>query len=628
MAYVLAQNQADSHQSVAACIMCVWSFTNRDTTKFTYKGDYSPALKVSNPIVIVSDILSMKVSSSKDNYMSVAEAALSSGDLNYSAIIAPGDHVMIWMVNNVPDFKRISAAALANTTANDFKSGLKFVGRINSIRENLTTIGDGKKAFRYNVTMKSFSEFGSYVFYSPLLANVTGNGAADIARVLSDMSDQWSNIFEQAATGSDNISSIASMFIKIFLGSGPGNDFKAVDGQVRSPNSGFLIPAPLLKTLGLPTARQEDAAGNKYSDMLHTMIGLQKYQKAAANAPPYKQFIPSNYTDSTNNQILLTDPVPGTYISPPQNFNNVTVWSLLQAHMNPTLNEMYCTLRTSTKNGRIMPTLILRQIPFSKDPNKLDPNGSGNFKNYTPYLSLPRWKLDKTYPLVAYNLGMSDAPRFNFFLCKPANLEREGQPVADKANQYNNNNLYVDALDIARNGLRTHFAMSTADVSKDGSALTDVVNWKNLVADFYLNGQYKQNGSVVTALIQEPIAIGDNFEFDGRVFHIESVDHQYNVDAKGNKSFTTALGLSHGIKTDGSLIVEDVHLRARLKGDHLPGYTDEEIYANEKMIASSAEGRSSGIDPLAPADQTDIITGPASELTEKIDSLKKKMGIS
>jgi len=626
MSYVLAQNQEDSHQSVAAVVLAVWSFVNRDTTQFAYTGNYSPALKVSNPIVIVSDVLTAKVSSSKENFMSTAEVMLSSGDLNYSAIIAPGDHCMMWMMNNVSDFKRISAAALSNSTANDFNSGLKFVGRINSIRETLNTNADGKKQFRFAVSMKSFSEFGTYVFQNPLLSSVSGNGTpGDLQRLLHQMNSMWTTIFpNDKAKETNNISEIIKLFINVFMGKGPGQEFKAVGGQVISPNASMLIPAPILTTLGLPTTRQEDAAGNKYSDMLHLMIGLQKY----GNQPGYKQFIPVNYDGGTQNQVVLNDPAPGTYIIPPDNYNNKTIWSLLEAHSNPTLNEMYCTLRTSVKNGRIMPTLVLRQIVFSNNPNLLDANGGGNFTAYTPFISVPRWRLSKTYPLISYNLGMSDSSRFNFFICKPANLERQNSPVGDRANQYNNNNIYVDALDIARNGLRSHFAMSTADVSKDHTALTDVVNWKNLVADFWLNGHYKQNGSVVLAGVQPPIAIGDNFEMDGKLFHIESVDHQYQVTPDGKKSFITILGLSHGINKDGSLITNGVHTRAKLKGDHLPSITDEEIYANEKMIASSAEGRSTHLDPDILPDQTPANPKLGEQLAEKVDAIQKNMGIT
>ena len=549
--------------------------------------------------------------------------------IKYSSVFAPGDWAMLWMVNNVADFKRISAAVLAGGTANDFNSGLKFIGRVNSIREILNTHQDGKKQFRYSLTLKSFSEFGTYVFYNPLLSDITGNDAANIARVLSEMSTQWSNIFQNTATGSDNISNIVSLLIQIFLGAGPLQQFKQIDGQVRSPNAAFLIPAPILTTLGLPTSRQENASGNKYSDMLHTLIGLQRYTQSPSNAPSYEQFIPSNYNQSIqDNQFLLTDPVPGTVINPPENFNNVTIWSLLAASMNSTLNEMYCTLRTSWKDGRIMPTFVLRQIIFSNDPNNLNNNGVENFKAYTPFLNLPRWKISDTYPLISYNLGTSDAGRFNFFVCKPANLERTGQPVADEANQYNNNNIYVDGLDIARNGLRTHFAMSTADVSKDGSALTDVVNWKNLVADYWINGQYKQSGSMVLAGIQAPIAIGDNIEFDGRVFHIEQIEHVYSVSPRGIKSFITILGLSHGITTDNKFVVEGPKLRYELTSVDLPGYTDEESYANETLIASTSSGRSVDL-PFDPGSNAPDSTPTVSKQIEAgTANLKKNMGIA
>lgn len=637
MSYLIKQNQQDSHQTVSAAILVVWSFINRDVTKLSFTKDYSPALKV-KPIVVVSDILSAKTSSSKDNFMSTAEIVLSSGDLNYSSEFAPGDHAMLWMVNNVTDFKTVSHAVLAGVQANQFNSGLKFVGRVNSVRETLIVTPDGKKQLRYAITMKAFSEFGSYVYYNPTLSDhVKSSDQANAQALIGKMTEEWDKIFLKEGggfrnIGVNNISKIIDLLIKVFMGKGPGAEFQSSGGQITSPNAAMLVPAPVVKVLGRPTSRQEGASANKYSDMLQTICGLQQYSKASSSNPEYVQFIPSNFNKhSLGNglQVILNDPVFGTYISPPQNFNNVPIWSLLSANSNPTLNEMYCTLRTSTAGGSILPTLILRQIPFSNNPNALR---TVNFHiKYTPYLALPRWKIDPKYTVMGYNLGTSDAARFNFFQCKGQYLEVQNDGVNTQAQQYLNDNLYMDILDIARNGLRTHFAVSTADVSGNDEVTTDIANWTALVADFYLNSQYKQNGTLTVSGIQEPIAIGDNLEFDSKVFHIESVEHNFTVSPQGMKSFTTSLSLSHGIFKTNDFTTEDAKIRHVKLGAHLPAYSDEEVYADERLIASSTQGRSIGINPSPPPDNQPLtiqqqLDETTAELEAKTDRIKTNIG--
>lgn len=118
-----------------------------------------------------------------------------------------------------------------------------------------------------------------------------------------------------------------------------------------------------------------------------------------------------------------------------------------------------------------------------------------------------------------------------------------------------------------------------------------------LISDFFFNQHLKLNGTITSSGIQEPIAVGDNLEFDGNIFHIESVAHQYSVNADGSKSFITQLQLSNGMSTSGHYpTVATSQSRANLRGSFVPGITDMEVTVNsngDKLIQSGGNSGSS-----------------------------------
>jgi len=74
--------------------------------------------------------------------------------------------------------------------------------------------------------------------------------------------------------------------------------------------------------------------------------------------------------------------------------------------------------------------------------------------------------------------------------------------------------------------------------------------WMEIATDFLMGQQFTLSGSCVlkrgTGL---PICVGDNFETDGVVYHIESVTHTCGLTGTG-KHFETRLTLTNGIRSD------------------------------------------------------------------------------
>lgn len=184
--------------------------------------------------------------------------------------------------------------------------------------------------------------------------------------------------------------------------------------------------------------------------------------------------------------------------------------------------------------------------------------------------------------------------RFNFVQIYGQLNGIENSMQLSQRQQIKEGNYAVDVDDILRNGSKNMIINTNADVqvqSAKAQAVTSIAEWKNLIADWYIDGHLKLNGSITLAGIKEPICVGDNLEYDNKLFHIESVNHNYAVDPNsGIVSFYTTLALSHGVKANGDKFYENrSFFREDDKSSNLPGYTDEELYIGNKYINSNVK---------------------------------------
>ena len=584
---VIRPSHDDSHQMSSGAVISFIPFTVRDTYYGLdkTKNKVQEALKVNTPIVVVNDIAQLTIQQSKAQSMDTAQVELYSGDVNYSAAIANGDHCMIWILDNQADFEQVSNDVLnKRQNLNKYNSGLKFVGRVNSIRQTLVTQGQqGIKNYRYTITMTGFSELQTQIYFNELLSPaLKTNSQADASvQFFAQVSEQYRDLFKSIKNdGRLSTEKLISFFLDVFMGPGPKDASKTVDiASPQTPNAAFLVPIQVAKYLGLHLGEKaEGSLGVQYSDILHRVFGQQKYSTS---------MFPDATTQGRRNYFGCGALKGGTLI-PPANFSNTTLWSILTQFMNPSLNELYTTLKYVPARDGIYPVITLRQIPFTTDNLKSKYREKATF-----FSNLPRWKLDLNYPIMNYNLGTSDAERFNFFQVYTNTISDNDQQRAMEL-QLSLGNTRIDLADIIRTGPRIHTTTSDteASIQKDGRVQPSAINeWADLIADFFVNGHLKMNGSMTVAGIQAPISVGDNLEFDNKVFHIEGITHQYSSDpSRGMKSFTTTLMLSHGhyIATNGKLqyMADNAHKRDHMPDQLLPGYSDEERYINNKIISS------------------------------------------
>jgi hypothetical protein len=205
--------------------------------------------------------------------------------------------------------------------------------------------------------------------------------------------------------------------------------------------------------------------------------------------------------------------------------DNGTIWSTMHQFLNPVVNEMYTALRLNPA-GKIMPTIIVREQPFSTklynhiegfvrremkkvasgadykkvrseavprdttDPTKFrsesdqtDPTkmrsvieGSnkiasaiGKHAVRTMYAELPRWFIDESF-ISSVNVSVSEAKRINFVQVwgrsKGAEFSGGGalDPNIFKIMQYSLINYAADLNDISRNGLRADITETEFDI--------------------------------------------------------------------------------------------------------------------------------------------------------------------
>jgi hypothetical protein len=113
-------------------------------------------------------------------------------------------------------------------------------------------------------------------------------------------------------------------------------------------------------------------------------------------------------------------------------------------------------------------------------------------------------------------------------------------------------NYLYDLDDVKRNGLRPYVITSEFDrVTKDKQQYRSI-GWAKIVGDALIGGHLKLSGTISFVGIVDPIAVGDNLQFDNVVYHIEQISHNCAVDQNGNKVFRTTIVLSNGMHVTNS----------------------------------------------------------------------------
>lgn len=553
---------------------------NRKTgTSFFKNLADDPVINSVPPLIISDDCLNMSVSGTKRNPAQMFNAALKQTDINYLTHIFPGDYLFAWMVNSKEKYNDLLTRIANLQPCNLADDGLKFIGRVEDIRKHLVIEPmAGHKTVNYSLSATGFNELQTYFFYDYSLAS-NDVQAQDLGTWLVRLGVDYNKLFTGSVDGgitADNINEIIPTLINLIIGSGPSKE-----GNIGTLGAGgesvtatptlanekapyaYVIPATVGKLLGksqTELGKPDNVLG--YADILELIIGLQNYSSTGPEVG--KLFAPDIDSNSLPNRKKTLTPLLGTFLPYVPEFTNVPLWSLLQKYLNPTINEMYATLRVNSNNV-VVPTIVCRQRPLTTEafqppePAQIvsAPFGAGFIPNpftdipinVTKFLTLPQWIIPNSM-IFSIDIGRSNVSRTNFIhVYGNAALLANNVSIPQ---QIVINPPIHDDLDIQRSGMYPQMQTVECYVGDQIGRLP--TTWMRLIADWSAGSHLLLTGTVQCAGIQSPICIGDNTLFDNTVFHIEGVTHNCGISPQdGTKFFRTTLQLTNGLRADGTV---------------------------------------------------------------------------
>ncbi len=580
----------------------------------SYDTDPSVAVRTSNgsgsgqgvnakehgyPLIITSDCRRLVVAHGKDSFEGNLQATLVGTDTNYLQLVFPGDWCMAWILQSEDHGKDVAArlhsyfygktSTQQDLTCNHFQDGLKFLGRVTSLRKTLVQAPEGLRTFAFSLQAHSFKELESETYFEPGLSDdILKRMGGALARLSASMQSFLTDKENSLVTTESAVPALLNLLLgegippEVQHGiaadaagnvGGPQEEYGATGKDVgvakEAAPFAYLVPKDIGAILG-ETGTAPASGALAAADLLEVIIGVQKYG-TKPNVQPQVLFLPNDLTPSGSNvrHQFCTPHLQGTFLPNFPMFNGTkNVWSIVHGFVNRAVNEMYTTLRVNPE-GRVMPTLVARQIPFTSPAlaavlggraptaNGLAPGVEGPATAvaslpkdlpYTEFLELPRWHV---HPLmvVSADLGRSDAKRCNFVHVygQPSATMQENTPQA----QLVANPPLQDLSDVKRSGLRPMISSvdcSPADITDDAGRHAS--RWMTLIADWSMGMHLTLDGVLNLYGITAPICCGDNLEFDGAVYHIESVLHSAALEPNGKRKFVTTLTLSHGIRSD------------------------------------------------------------------------------
>ena len=594
------QNSEDSHQTSPHWVCTFIRWSNRDPINFTQ----GPAAeRTRRPLVVENDCIAVNVSNSKDNQTPSATMTLMSGDLNYGTAIAPGDFVMINMVNWTSKARELRDRAVNLRPINRKNDGFKGVFKVNSVNKILFDDPEtGTKHLRYQITAYGFTEFNHSIYYNPTLPK----SVADLVLTTSANSD----LVKQLRT-TNKVQKLMQIIPKLILGESFKNTINEKAVITKKPQ--FVIPQDVFTLLGLK---------GKYAVDLYTfMIGIWNNFQTGSFTPEEKGMNPVTRTTGTTFKETNKE-LSGRTIAGTNSINNVRLWDFMKKYSNSVINEMYSTYRIS-ENGNILPTLVIRQKPFNSQHFDSGVFNRGRYFHKSPpkvahtkFLTLPRWKLDASL-ITAINVSKNESLRFNFV--QVFGLSKLPTDNANMSVQVAKGNYEFDERDIKNHGLKPYIATAEFDYpfgeegSKSDAKGTLAVDWSQLVWDWVHGGHLRLNGTIECIGIEENISVGDNLQVGNWVFHIDEISHTAHDNGEGIKTFRTSIKVTHGMDARstkfGPLYPEMAHTDT---------YTDRlEDYSNEKLLPGFSDtqdirGRTDGeeIDETRQGDFTPINLRP------------------
>lgn len=554
---LVGPNTIDSHQASPAYMLTFLRWSNRDP----YNYSTPDSLEVRKPLVVYNDAISVVTTDTKGQMSATTTIVLKCGDINYATALHAGDFVIVNLINWETDAQRIRDLAISLKPINGINDGFKGVYKIQSVVKNLKVdrSSNGAKTLYVTITAASHTEFNNVIYYNPAIAAAfRDQGAALWSTAIGDY-------YSSKLKAESSVQEVVTDLFKILI----GKSNKQFDAKIKNyGNTHFKVPSTLGALIGRPNAKY-------INEFYNYVIGIWQDSKStkASSSNIAPGFNPSFVPGAEEKNFITTGrSLAGRKTVQLENWNNQTAWSIIQGNINSALNEMYTSHRVGPDN-RVYPTIVVRQKPFTSE----------HFKGtsvVTKFFQVPRWKISANL-LYDLQTSMNEAARFNFVQVFTRQLSDTAEQ--DMSQQIALGNFFYDPKDIERHGLKPYVVSSNFDFPSDKSGENEkklhAREWAQIVSDWIIDGHLKESGVLTFQGIQDPIAVGDNLEFDGIVYHIEAVSHIMTINGD-KKSFTTRVTVSFGMD-----------LRSSKSGPVYPNMThtdaqtqNQEDYDNERIL--------------------------------------------
>jgi hypothetical protein len=543
------------NQSSPAWVLTFVRWDVQDTLRaIPSTGTGTELLQVRQPLVVESDCVQVSVSVSKSNLTHSMQATLVETDVNYETAIHPGDFVFVNMLNWEVDARRIALIGRNNTIGpiNAQDDGFKGIFKVQSVRKKLGVDANGTKRVFFNITGFAFTEFNNCIYFNPYLRRDNQGTDKDDLLFATNLGSDYAQLISPSSN--PTCQDIIKLLIHSFIGVGVSDQgIMSVNGTLITGNPHFYIPQQVGTFLGVDGAKAA-------KDVYNYMFGIQQYAGSAHVDLP-TGLNPVNLLDPIDRFYYTDTFCVGTSLLKAEYWNQQKAWGILNQYTNAPLNELFTCFRLSPE-GSVMPTVVFRQIPFNTETFGQAPFDTD--ATVTKFLSLPRWKIS-TGLIISTDLGRDEAARINF-------VQYYAQPPSDVSKtdaymsaQTASKNYVYDINDVTRSGLRPMVITTSFEdltIAKDENIGKKCAY---ILGDCIIGEHLKMNGTIECVGIVDPIAVGDNLEYDGNVYHIEEVNHVASINPEsGEKTFRTVLRISHGVSISSNSVAyaEMIHTNA------------------------------------------------------------------
>jgi hypothetical protein len=251
------------------------------------------------------------------------------------------------------------------------------MGRIDSVRKHMRLDRQsGIKTSGVSVTAIGFRELDSQIFYDQNLAEndaLSGSLGSWLAKLGLDLEALFAVDIKNGQK--NNARALITSLVDLIVGKGVSKDINPTGNSALQAGTGanatgeapfaYLVPRVVGAFLGI-TGSSKTGGIMSYADILTTLMGVQEYNTSSATAGEGAAFIPTHDRSSSSQRMYTGTELLGTFLPVMPELTNKPLWSVLQQYLNPTVNEMYTCLRVN-KDNRIVPTLVVRQIPFTTE---------------------------------------------------------------------------------------------------------------------------------------------------------------------------------------------------------------------------------------------------------------------